>query len=131
MIKINLLAEGKRPVVARKSKSSLGGVGSGPRDMGNLLLVAGVVLGLLAAGGWFFWVQSRLKQKEKEVVQAQREIEELKQVIRSREYKIKKPGPRAQDRCHQRSEGKSARTGPDHGSSLARCRSCSGWAAWM
>ncbi len=90
MIKINLLAEGKRPVVARKSKSSLGGVG-GPRDVGNLLLVSGVVLGLLAAGGWFLWVQGKLKQKEKEVVVAQREVEELKQVIQEVEdYKIKK-----------------------------------------
>ena len=54
MIKINLLAEGKRPVVARKSKSGLGS-GGGTREYGNLLLVVGVVLGLLAGGGWGFW----------------------------------------------------------------------------
>ena len=88
MIKINLLAEGKRPVVARKSKSALGG---GARDVGNLLLVSGIVLGLLGAGGWLFWVQGKLKQKEKEVQAAQREVEELKQVIKEvEEYKIKK-----------------------------------------
>lgn len=90
MIKINLLAEGKRPVLARKSRSPLG-VGGGGADTSNLLLVSGVVLGLLAAGGWFFWVSSRLKQKEREVAAAEREVEELKQVIKEvEEYKIKK-----------------------------------------
>jgi type IV pilus assembly protein PilN len=90
MIKINLLAEGKRPVVARKSKSGLAG-GGGPREYGNLLLVAGIVLGLLAGGGWVLWTQSRLNQKEKEVQAAQREVEALKQVIKEvEEYKIKK-----------------------------------------
>jgi len=91
MIKINLLAEGKRPVVSRKSKAVLGGGGGGAREVGNLLLVGGVVLGLLAAGGWLFWVQGKLKQKEKEVQAAQREVEELKQVIQEvDDYKIKK-----------------------------------------
>jgi type IV pilus assembly protein PilN len=90
MIKINLLAEGKRPVVARKSKSGLAG-GGGTREYGNLLLVVGVVLGLLAGGGWVFWVQSKLNQKTKEVQAAQREVEALKQVIQEVEdYKIKK-----------------------------------------
>lgn len=90
MIKINLLAEGKRPVVARKSKSGLAS-GGGTREYGNLLLVVGVVLGLLAGGGWVFWVQSKLNQKAKEVQAAQREVEALKQVIQEVEdYKIKK-----------------------------------------
>lgn len=90
MIKINLLAEGKRPVVARKSRSPLS-AGGGPADTGNLLLVAGIVVGLLAGGGWFLWKQSQLSKKEKEVTQAQREVEELKQVIKEVEdYKIKK-----------------------------------------
>jgi type IV pilus assembly protein PilN len=90
MIKINLLAEGKRPVVARKSRSPLS-VGGGAAETGNLLLVAGLVVGLLAGGGWFFWVQSQLTKKEKEVAAAEREVEELKQVIKEvEEYKIKK-----------------------------------------
>jgi type IV pilus assembly protein PilN len=89
MIKINLLAEGKRPVLARKAKSQAGG--GGARDMGNLLLMGGVLVGLLVAGGWFLWTQNKLSQKEKEVVLAQREVEELKQVIQEVEdYKIKK-----------------------------------------
>jgi len=92
MIKINLLAEGKRPALARKAKSALGGGGGGgAREAGNLLLVAGVVLGLLGAGGWLFWVQGKLKQKEREVQAAQNEVEELKQVIKEvSEYKVKK-----------------------------------------
>ena len=92
MIKINLLAEGKRPVVARKSKSALSGGGGGaPREVGNLLLVAGVLLGLLLGGGWVLWTQSRLNQKEKEVELAKKEVEELKQVIQEvEEYKAKK-----------------------------------------
>lgn len=91
MIKINLLAEGKRPVATRKSKSSLGGDGGGPRDIGNLLLVVGVVVGLLAGAGWVLWVQSRLNQKVKEVQTAQREVDSLKQYIKEVEdYKLKK-----------------------------------------
>ncbi len=89
MVKINLLAEGKRPVVARKSKAPL--LGGATRELGNLLLVAGLVLGLLAGGGWYLWVNGKLKQKEKEVAAAQREVEELQQVIKEvDEYKAKK-----------------------------------------
>ena len=91
MIKINLLAEGKRPVVARKSKSGLSGGGGGPRELGNLLLFAGIVLGLLLGGGWYLWTQNKLNQKTKEVEAAQKEVEALKQVIQEVEdYKIKK-----------------------------------------
>jgi type IV pilus assembly protein PilN len=88
MIKINLLAEGKRPVATRKSKLQLGG---GGQDLGNLLLVAGLIVGLLAAGGWYLWVNAKLKQKVEEVAAAQREVEELAQVIKEVEdYKLKK-----------------------------------------
>ena len=89
MVKINLLAEGKRPVVARKSKAPL--LGGASRELGNLLLVAGLAIGLLAAGGWYLWVNGKLKQKEREVAAAQREVEELQQVIKEvEEYKTKK-----------------------------------------
>ena len=90
MIKINLLSEGKRPVVARKQKSALG-VGGGGGDLGNIFLVAGFVVGLALAAGWYLWTQSKLTQKKKEVAVAQKEVEELKQVIKEvEEYKLKK-----------------------------------------
>jgi type IV pilus assembly protein PilN len=90
MIKINLLAEGKRPVVSRKGKAPVVG-GGGGGDLGNLLLVGGLVLGLLGAGGWYWWVNSKLKQKNEEVAAAEREVQELQQVIKEvEEYKIKK-----------------------------------------
>jgi type IV pilus assembly protein PilN len=89
MIKINLLAEGKRPAVARKGKASA--MPGAQREFGNLLLGAGLVLGLLAAGGWYLWVNSKLKEKKQEVAAAQREVEELQQVIKEvEEYKLKK-----------------------------------------
>ena len=88
MIKINLLAEGKRPV-SRKGKTPVMGGGGG--DYGNTLLVAGLVLGLLVSGGWYWWVNSKLKQKNEEVAAAEREVQELQQVIKEvEEYKAKK-----------------------------------------
>jgi type IV pilus assembly protein PilN len=89
MIKINLLAEGKRPVVARRGKAPV--LGGGGSDLGNTLLVAGLVVGLLGAGGWYWWVNSKLKQKNEEVAAAEREVAELQQVIKEvEEYKAKK-----------------------------------------
>lgn len=130
MIKINLLAEGKRPVVARKLKSPLGLSGA-TGDIGNLLLGGGLVLGLLAAGGWFFWVQSKLSAKEKEVATAQREVEELKQVIKEVEdYKIKKVElERKIDvinglKANQRGRSRSWIRSP------GLCRNCSGSTTW-
>ncbi|MEZ5312163.1 MAG: PilN domain-containing protein [Thermoanaerobaculia bacterium] len=90
MIKINLLSEGKRPIVTRKAKAAMGG-GGGGGDVGNLLLIAGLIVGLLVAGGWYFWTNSKLTQKKKEVAAAQKEVEELQQVIKEvEEYKAKK-----------------------------------------
>ncbi len=89
MVKINLLAEGKRPVVTRKAKAPL--LGGTAQDVGNLLLIGGLVLGLLGAVAWFVVVNNKLKQKEAEVAKAQREVEELQQVIKEvDEYKSKK-----------------------------------------
>jgi type IV pilus assembly protein PilN len=88
MIKINLLAEGKRPVVARKSKAPMVG-GSG--DLANYLLIAGIVLGLLITGGWWLWLNHRIAVKDREVGAAQHEVDELQQVIKEVEqYKVKK-----------------------------------------
>ncbi|MBZ0089224.1 MAG: PilN domain-containing protein, partial [Thermoanaerobaculia bacterium] len=90
MIKINLLAEGKRPVVARRARPSLAGAGGGP-ELANLALVIGLVLGLLVAGGWWFLLSQKIKQRDREIAVAQKEVDELAQVIKEvEEYKAKK-----------------------------------------
>lgn len=88
MIKINLLSEGKRPVVARRAKQPAGGARA---DLGNTLLVVGIVLGLLVAGGWWYMLDREIKKKDREIAAAQKEVDELAQVIKEvEEYKAKK-----------------------------------------
>ena len=65
MIKINLLSEGKRPVVARRAKQPIGGARA---DIGNALLVAGIVIGLLVAGGWWYMLDREIQKKDREIV---------------------------------------------------------------
>jgi type IV pilus assembly protein PilN len=89
MIKINLLAEGKRPVVARRAKQTLGAVAGG--NLGNVLLVGGLVVGLLVAAGWWLLLDQRIKQRDKDIAAAQKEVDELAQVIKEVEaYKAQK-----------------------------------------
>jgi len=88
MIKINLLAEGRRPTAVRKSKSAelLKG-----QDIGMWLLGAGLVLGILITG--FFWWQLREEQQAQQeaIASAQAEVEALAAVIKEVEdYKAKK-----------------------------------------
>ena len=88
MVKINLLAEGKRPVVARKGRAPSG---FDSTDLGNYLLIAGLVLGLLVVGGWWFLLNRQMAAKDQEIAAAQREVEELQAVIKEvEEYKLKK-----------------------------------------
>ena len=90
MIKINLLAEGKRPTAVRRTKSG---------DRGKLRqesLAQWAFLGALlvcivgfAVAQWFYW--SKLKAKEAEIVAADREIAELKPIIEEvQQFKAKK-----------------------------------------
>jgi type IV pilus assembly protein PilN len=87
MIKINLLSEGKRPAAVRKkSATKLEG-----QDIGQWMLLAGIVAGLLAfAAAW--WMQNeKVKAKQEEAAAAQREVDQLASVIKEVEdYKAKK-----------------------------------------
>jgi Tfp pilus assembly protein PilN len=88
MIKINLLAEGKRPTAVRKSKSAelLKG-----QDIGQWLLVAGFVIGVLVAAFFWWQVTKERDAQAEEIVAAQAEVAALASVIQEVEdYKAKK-----------------------------------------
>jgi len=88
MIKINLLAEGKRPAAVRKVKPSQLLEG---KDFGMWLLVAGLVLGLAAVGLLWYLRHTTIVEKDVEIVEAEKEVEELSSVIKEvDDYKSKK-----------------------------------------
>jgi len=88
MIRINLLSEGRRPVVARRTRSSLN---LGGQDPSAYLLVGGLVLGLLAGGIYGFMLNSEIKDKDRRIGIAQREYEELRTYIEEVEkYEVQK-----------------------------------------
>jgi type IV pilus assembly protein PilN len=78
MIKINLLSEGRRPVVARRAKASFD---FGGQDPNNLLLIAGLVLGALVAGGWWYKLNAEINAMDREIRQARARYEELRPII--------------------------------------------------
>ena len=78
MIKINLLSEGRRPVVARKSKASFD---FGGQDPNNALLLAGVVLGALVAGAWWYRLNAEMQEYDRRIRAAQARYEELRPII--------------------------------------------------
>ena len=86
MIKINLLSEGKRPAAVRKAR------GAGEvRDLALWLLLLGALLGVLAAAGYWWYLNGKLKEKQEEVAQAQKEVDALQAVIKEVEdFKKKK-----------------------------------------
>jgi type IV pilus assembly protein PilN len=88
MIKINLLSEGKRPAAVRKARA-----GAGVKDPGMWLLGAGALAGVLVAAGYWWVLDGNLKEKQDQVVQAQKQVDALQAVIREVEdFKRKKKG---------------------------------------
>ena len=90
MIKINLLSEGKRPAAVRKTRVPAALKLEG-QDIGQWLLLAGVLIGVAAAVSyWWVW-KGRVEAKQAEVAQAQQEVAALASVIKEVEdYKAKK-----------------------------------------
>lgn len=78
MIRINLISEGRKPVVARKAKAK---VNLGEQDPSLIFLGAGAVLGILIALGWYLLVNSNLKGIQEEVRAADREVRELEPIL--------------------------------------------------
>lgn len=87
MIRINLLSEGRRPVVARSAKPKLG---FGDQDPSALILGIGLVVGLLIAGGWWWMLKMQTDDWNGRVNQARAELKELdKYVKKVEEFKKK------------------------------------------
>lgn len=95
MIKINLLAEGKRTAV-RKTRPTLA---MANRDWANLAMVGGILLGVLAAGLWWglLWRQENearrvVEEKQREVARLEpilKEVEKFEKTQKDLETKIK------------------------------------------
>lgn len=87
MIKINLLSEGKRPAAVRKTRSlALEG-----KDIGQWLLAAAVLVGILAGVVYWWTLAQTIEQKDQEIADAEKKVEELAPIIREvEEYKDKK-----------------------------------------
>lgn len=88
MIKINLVSEGKRPVVSRKTKERLGIAGL---SLGEGLFLVAVLLGGLAVAGYWWYLRGEVQTRDTQIAAAQREVDELAQVLQEvEEYKAKK-----------------------------------------
>lgn len=78
MIRINLLSEGRRPVVARKTQARFD---FGGQDPSVLFLGVGLLLGVLIAGVLWWMAKSERDDLRERVASAQREVEELRPII--------------------------------------------------
>jgi len=88
MIKINLVSEGRRPVVSRKTKERLGIAGL---SLSEGLFLLALLVGALTIFGYWWYLHKEIKQRESDIAVAQKEVDELQQVLKEVEdYKIKK-----------------------------------------
>ena len=93
MIRINLLAEGKKPVVTKKKQTAEGGIKRilGSENLAFYLLLAVAALGAIVVGGRYGLLEARISTLTEEVQTFQAEVDELEPIIREvEEFKAKK-----------------------------------------
>ena len=78
MIRINLLSEGRRPVVARRQRPKLA---LGDQDPSIYFLTGGLILGLLIVGVQFFRLSSRIGDLDDQVRTKQAEVDSLREIL--------------------------------------------------
>ncbi len=79
MIRINLLSEGRRPVVARKKRPK---ISIGDQDPSPFFLAGGLIVGSLVAAGWWMSYNIKLKAVDADIRVAQREVDELRPILK-------------------------------------------------
>lgn len=80
MIKINLLAEGKRPVAVRKARTAP--AAGAPREWAIWALLVFTLLGALAVAGWWWMLAREIETNEQEIARAEEEVKQLEEIIR-------------------------------------------------
>lgn len=82
MIKINLIAEGRKPVVARQQRAA------GPRkpllggeNVALWLLLAGLLVGVGIFGGYFLTLRGTINDNDRQIARDQQRVAELKDII--------------------------------------------------
>ena len=92
MIRINLLAEGKKPVVTKKPAAGRGWKGLlESENLALYCLLAVAALGLIVVGGRYGLLESRITTLEEDNAVFQKEVDELEPIIKEvEEFKAKK-----------------------------------------
>lgn len=107
MIRINLLAEGRRPTAVRKARK----VGLAERDWTHISLVAAILLGVLVILGYWFLLDRRRDAVSEEVVAAEAEVERLRPILEEvEEFKAKQAD--LENKIEVITNLKNAQTGP-------------------
>ena len=83
MIKINLIAEGRKPVVARQQRAA------GPKvpllsgeNVATWMLVLGVIVGVGIFAFYFLTLRGTINDNEEQIREARKRVEELREIIR-------------------------------------------------
>lgn len=84
MIKINLVREGRavRGAGAAPAPVAAGVAGPGAGNVNNILIVGLLLLGILAALGYWFWQKSVLEEREEVVARRAAEAQKLEAIIK-------------------------------------------------
>ena len=83
MIKINLVREGRAVRGAGATPvSTAAAAGGGGSSINNVLIIGFTIVGLLAAGGYWFWQKRILSERQALVVQRKGEAEKLEAIIK-------------------------------------------------
>jgi Tfp pilus assembly protein PilN len=94
LIKINLVREGRavRAAGATPGMVSAAQVAAGgPTNLNNLLLVGGLILGVLIAGGWWFLEKHKLSERQDTIAVKKVEAQRLEAIIKEvEEYQRRK-----------------------------------------
>lgn len=80
MIKINLVAEGRRPVVARQAKGPSFDFSS--EDLSQYMLLAGLLVGAIVVGTWWFLLNRTISSNQQAIARAEQQVKELEEIIR-------------------------------------------------